>query len=256
MLLGVFFGFVPLNYSDPSGHCSKVSYVSGNEETIARDVNDQSCWSIFDRLDELMRDNPEYAKAWGWDAAKHEDDSYGNLSVLLGFHKRQIQLPAACRPGTSGNCAQANALQMLKNATDYIVDEMLPDAFVAGGSGNAGGVMAGIAGGEVVVNFESQEVSAFTYHGQGGGVVLKANATAYAGFIWNLKENIKYEGDFTTLTADLSLFEGGQVNFFFSTDTLPFTGGTWGFSLGYSEGAGAGISGVQTNYVCQFGCRN
>lgn len=241
----------PLKYIDPTGHCNKITAISGNnEESLVRDNRDELCWRAFDRLSNFMENNPDHADAWGWDPEKYENDSFDSLVILQRFHRKAITEPVACRPGGPGNCSQAKAHQIVENVTK----EMLPDAFITGGSGNAAGVLAGVVGGETVWNLKSDEVSIFTYQGQGGGVALKANATAYAGVVWNLEKNIDYEGDFITLTVDASFFEGVQINFFFSPNTIPFTGGTWGLSAGKSSGMGGGISGTATDFVCEFGC--
>jgi len=136
-----------------------------------------------------------------------------------------------------------------------IAGNLAPDAHILGGSLNGAGLFAGVVGGEVLTNFDTGQVSAFSYVGWGGGAVVKANATGYTGFVWNIEDNKEYEGVFVTLTADLSFIEGGQVNFFWDPTTIiPFVGRAWGFTVGHSNGFGAGVSGTVTDFTCQLGC--
>lgn len=133
--------------------------------------------------------------------------------------------------------------------------EMPPDALILpGGSGSVAGWLYTVGGAELLLNRSSNEVSGFTYMGQGGGVALEADVSVYGGLVWNLDENINYSGPFTTLTIDLSAAIGGQGSFFWESGTIPFTGETWGFSIGPSSGGGFGVTGSQTEFTCVFGC--
>ncbi|HRQ39662.1 MAG TPA: hypothetical protein PLD25_17275 [Chloroflexota bacterium] len=130
-------------------------------------------------------------------------------------------------------------------------EEIGPDAVIFPGvSGSAAGVLYGVIGEEILWNRRSGEVSAFGYTGQGAGVALEADTAAYFGLVWNLEDNENYEGLFSTLTIDASAILGVQLNFFWIPDTVPFTGETWGFSIGGAGGGGLGITGSQTDFVC------
>ena len=112
-------------------------------------------------------------------------------------------------------------------------------------SGSATGPMAIVGGAELVGNLDSEEIDIFTYMGQGSGLGLEADAAAYGGLVWNLDQNIDYEGVFHTLTVELSFIEGAQASFFWEDGSVPFTGETWGISVGYII-LGGGASGAYT----------
>lgn len=121
-------------------------------------------------------------------------------------------------------------------------------------SGSAGGILSGVVGGELVINRKSQEVDFFTYSGQGTGVIAEADIAVYTGLAWNLEVNKDYSGLFSTLTFDVALYYGVQVSVFWIPGTIPFTGNTWGFSVGPSRGVGFGVTGTETDFVCQSNC--
>ncbi|MBE7529123.1 MAG: RHS repeat-associated core domain-containing protein [Ardenticatenaceae bacterium] len=40
----------PLRYSDPTGHCSQIATINGNEETLVPDPNDAECWELAQQI--------------------------------------------------------------------------------------------------------------------------------------------------------------------------------------------------------------
>lgn len=82
-----------------------------------------------------------------------------------------------------------------------------------------------------------------------GRCCLEAEVAIYGGLVWNLERNSDYAGPFTTLFVDLAVIQGIQLSFFWSSGTIPFTGDTWGLSVGYTPvGAAAAVSVAQTFY--------
>jgi len=134
-------------------------------------------------------------------------------------------------------------------------EEMKPDAIAVGLSGSVAGVAYGVVGGEVVYNLDTREKSLFSYTGQGAGVALEGDVSGYGALIWNLDETVDYEGVSPTLTVDLGAGVHGQFSLFWEAGTIPFTGDTWGISLGPGGGGGFGLTGSFADYTCQAGCR-
>lgn len=78
----------------------------------------------------------------------------------------------------------------------------MPTGRTMGVSGGVGGVGAAIAGAEVVMNYNSGQISGFTYGGVQVGWNGVASASLYEGYVYGLNDsNSNYSGGFTGLTA-------------------------------------------------------
>ena len=250
----------PLNLVDPSGHCASEQF-------------DTECWAQYDALYQHFKLLSETEKHYNF---THKDiirkigvgESYRYQEIPEGHGSSIVYLfDKAMNCGSDFDCSN-NKLghpmtsyeppcQQWMACYEPVITkgEMSPDALILpGGSGSAAGGIYTVGGAELLLNRRSNEVSGFTYMGQGGGVALEADVSVYGGLVWNLDENIDYSGPFTTLTIDLSAVIGGQGSFFWESGTIPFTGKTWGFSLGPSGGGGFGVTGSQTEFTCVIGC--
>lgn len=86
----------------------------------------------------------------------------------------------------------------------------LPSGRTTGVVGGIGGTVAPQAGGELVVNYDSGQVSAFGFNGVQVGWNGGASASVYTGFVWGLNSsNSNYAGGFTG--ANLGAGVGGFV---------------------------------------------
>jgi hypothetical protein len=153
--------------------------------------------------------------------------------------------------------ARAKVCWQWQNCYEPVVtkEEMSPDAIIGGASGSAAGIHYGVVGAERLINLRNQQRSTFSYHGQGAGVALEADMSGYIGAVWNLDSNVDYEGVSPTLTVDVGAGHHVQASLFWEAGSIPFTGETWGISVGYGGGAGFGISGSFGHYTCLSGCR-
>ena len=199
-----------------------------------------------------MEENPSYAEAVKWAPKDYEDESYGNLRVIYDLHKRRSELPRACWPGHSGDCAQANASQMINNA----LGEIIPDAWLIGISGSVGGAFSKTAGVEVITNLE--DVALYGYEGDGVMVGITVDASPiYPGVVWNLPDLDSYKGEFWSFTGVLAVDIGIEITVFGSPGSIPFiNGGTWGIAAKPLFGWGAGAAYHETNYTPFFNTEN
>ncbi len=92
-----------------------------------------------------------------------------------------------------------------------------------GVSGGAGGLGATVAGGELVLNYDTGQVSAFGFGGLQGGWNGVLSATAYTGLAWGLySDNSNYKGGFSGFSA------GTNLGIFSDRSSGGLTGGTGG----------------------------
>jgi hypothetical protein len=239
-----------LNFTDPSGHCASERF-------------DVECWQQYDALVNQFRQNgfsdEDIVKLIG----NGEAYRYREMRVMDIYDRfRNCGSDFDCsndsRQHTRDPYANPCTWQYWQDCYEPVVtsDEMEPDAIVLPGvSASAAGSAYGVVGEEVLFNRRSGEVSVFGYYGEGIGVGLEADASLYGGVVWNLEENVAYEGPFSTLAVDFSAVVGVQLSFFWTAGTTPFTGQTWGFGFGPSAGGGLGVSGSQTIFTCQLGCQ-
>jgi len=246
----------PLNFVDPTGHCAFTN-IPLPDGGWTRDLeNDSACWEQYDAVVNHFLINGH-------------DQGYIERRLGSGefYQLRQdslIHIYDRYRVCGGYNCSDHVSRKEPTQICNYwescyepliTHEEMMPDAVIFPAfSGSLGGYFYGVAGEELILNRRSNEVSVFGYSGEGTGLALEADVSFYGGLVWNLEQNSDYSGPFSTLILDMSALYGVQMSFFWSTGTLPFTGGTWGFSAGPSGGGGLGLSGVQTEFVCHFGC--
>ena len=188
-----------------------------------------------------------------------------NLMEVFGIGYGYTYTPPATTSSSSGQSWGNNGIthysvgvcQYWQSCYEPVVtrEEMRPDALIFGSSGSAAGVLYGVVGGELIYNFQTGQLSSFAFHGQGAGVALEGDQSVYGGLVWNLNQNIEYEGISPTLSVDLGLGIHGQVSVFWEEGTIPFTGDTWGISIGPGAGAGVAVIGSFGHYSCVTGCR-
>src|SRR5579883_3053744 len=135
------------------------------------------------------------------------------------------------------------------------VCKALPTGRTEGASGGLGGVGSVGGGGELVVNYNSGQVSAFGFGGVQVGWNGGASGSVYIGFVYGLNNsNSNYSGGFTGANG------GAGIGGFAASSSGGLTGGTAGLSPsgavkagGISLGGGllGGFSGglTATNYT-------
>lgn len=150
--------------------------------------------------------------------------------------------------GGSGNGAPAN------NSVNQKICSAIPSGRTTGASGGVGGVGSPGGGGELVVNYDTGQVSAFAFGclqvGWNGG----ASGSVYTGFVWGLNgSNSNYSGGFTGVNG------GAGLGVFAESSSGGLTAGPSGLvpnrnvnAAGISVGGGllGGFSGgvTATNY--------
>jgi hypothetical protein len=123
----------------------------------------------------------------------------------------------------------------------------LPTGRTVGVSGGLGGVGSVGGGGEVVINYQSGQVSAFDFGGVQVGWNGGASGSAYTGFVYGLNSsNSNYSGGFTGVNG------GAGFGGFAARSSGGLTGGAGGLlptsgvtAAGVSFG---GFSGTDGNY--------
>jgi len=251
----------PTNFTDPSGHCTS-NYEIGSQEM-------DTCVAAWSAVTNYLSGAAFGAGGSGqfpnelvsdW-LANADIGTLENLMDVFGIGYGYTFTPPQ---GYSSSYPTRNARRVSENLCDYwescyepliTREEMKPDAIAGGISGSAAGIAYGIAGVEGVYNFDTEELSLFTYIGQGAGLALEEDVSGYGALIWNLDENSDYEGVSPALAVDLGLGVHGQVVLFWEENTLPFTGDTWGIAFGSGSGLGFALTGSYSHYVCQAGCQ-
>ena len=249
----------PVNYTDPTGHCTS-NYEAGSQDMV-------TCLSAWNSVANYL-----YGAAFGpggsgnfpnelvsdW-LANADIGMLENLMKSYGIDYGFVYAPPILpsRSGPRKYNKGAATCQYWQGCYESVVtrEEMKPDAIAGGVSGSAAGVGYGVVGGELVYNLVTKEKSFYNYTGQGAGVALEGDVSVYGALIWNLDKNSDYEGVSPTLTVDLGAGVHGQLSLFWEAGTIPFTGDTWGVSLGPGGGGGFGLTGSFSNYTCQAGCR-
>ncbi|PID86971.1 MAG: hypothetical protein CSB13_01705 [Chloroflexi bacterium] len=258
----------PINLIDPSGHCTE-NYAGEDQVDLLN-----QCIEGWNAIDQYYADmvwgkganrDREYPRDWINYLLVHADIAM--IEAIMGAHGIDYgytQTGIAPRPprtssGRSGQMAREAAYRsrcwQYQDCYEPVVtaEEMKPDAAVVGGSVSGGVLQGGVTGQEVVINGKSGEIDVFGYAGGGTVVGAKVAGTGYTGLLWNLEDNMDYVGPSSALTVDVAFIEGAQVNFVWETGTIPFTGETWGVTVGWTAaGAGASISATQSYYWHEF----
>ena len=130
--------------------------------------------------------------------------------------------------GWFGSTADGRFLSRTENIADRAKNTIcsaFPSGRTTGVSGALGAVGSGEAGGEVVVNYDSGQVSAFGFGGLQGGWNGVASGSLYSGFVWGLNSsNSNYSGGFTGVVA------GGTVGGFAASSSGGLTSGPAGLA--------------------------
>jgi hypothetical protein len=234
----------PLKYIDPSGHCVE-NYYSGSE------TDNYELYSIC-------------------------LDAWATLYDYYYSHPGQFPLEyltARLQYGTLDSLvSELNGFGITYNYT-YTPEETpteiprlninLPDfdAFSVGGSGNVDlpwfiGAKSFVIGGEMVVNWESNDITFFFYYGGGTTAGAGANASGYLALIGNAPDNAAYSGPFVSVDGTGSL---GPVGVVADRATAPQDFNpldppeeAYSYYLGYAPGANASLTVNQTEYIPLF----
>ena len=232
---------------DPSGHCGQVLMKNGDDETLVRDTkNDQHCWDHYDEFRNFIESQTnEYRDYYKFDWDEIATLDWSSIYGRNLWHEERADYPPSCRGG-SGNCATDKWHQMVDN----FLEEVLPDAGLIGMNSGIQGAMS-IYGGAELLYGPNREAGAFTFEGVGvagiGGSIDASPLTG--GFVWNLENLDDYEGEFWSLTVEASAGKGNSISIFGSPGEYPFSGGTWGVSVGEVIGVGVSASYAETNYT-------
>lgn len=157
--------------------------------------------------------------------------------------------------GTASNAPNSGLKQKICSA--------LPTGRTIGVSGGLGGVGSVGGGGEVVINYQSGQVSAFGFGGVQVGWNGGASGSAYTGFVYGLNgSNSNYSGGFTGVNG------GAGFGGFAARSSGGLTGGAGGllptsgvtaagvsFGGGLLSGVSGGVSATNYSNPFQFGSR-
>lgn len=138
---------------------------------------------------------------------------------------------------------------------------LIPSGRTMGASGGLGGVGSVGGGGEVVINYNSGQVSAFSFGGVQAGWNGGASGSAYTGFVYGLNaSNSNYSGGFTGVNG------GAGFGGFAARSSGGLTGGAGGllptsgvtaagvsFGGGLLSGATGGVTATNYSNPFQFG---
>jgi hypothetical protein len=111
------------------------------------------------------------------------------------------------------------------------LDLVLPDALVYGVEANGGFVGAMGAGGQVVENYRTGDISLFGYSSASVGLQL-GDASAHGGVIFNLEDNEDYAGGFHSVSGSAAVLGAsiavpGDSLIDGDDDGMSFTSGPW-----------------------------
>jgi RHS repeat-associated protein len=182
----------------------------------------------------------------GWDIEEwyqHCQRTYGQKPTTGGSSRSGT-------PGSQGSGQPAN------NSLKQKISSAIPSGRTTGVSGAVGGVGSPGGGGELVVNYNSGQVSAFGFGGFQVGWNGGVSGSVYSGFVWGLNNsNSNYSGGFTGANG------GAGAGGFVASSSGGLTGGPGGLipnprgvtAAGVSFGAGllGGFAGgvTATNYT-------
>jgi RHS repeat-associated protein len=92
------------------------------------------------------------------------------------------------------------------NSIKQKICSAIPSGRTVGVSGGVGGVGSVVGGGELVINYDSGQVSAFGFGGAQVGWNGGLSAAVYSGFVWGLNSsNSNYSGGFTGVNGGAGL---------------------------------------------------
>jgi len=172
----------PLNFTDPTGHCIN-NYEIGSDDM-------DTCIAGWNAVVNYLAEaaygpggSGEFPNAtvadWLMNA---EISTLEKLMASYGIGYGYTWTPpqgysmSGWRGGTDlkSPAVRAGVCQYWQGCYEPMVtgDEMRPDAFIAGVSGSAAGVVYSTVGIERVVNLHKNQRSVYVYHGQGAGVAL------------------------------------------------------------------------------------
>ena len=235
----------PLKYVDPSGHCIE-NYYSG-EETDNYELYSTclDAWStLYDHYYSVIGHNPDQFPLQYLTNRLQNATIESLVSELNGF-------------GISYNIPEETPTRQPSGA--YL---SLPfDAFSVGGSANVDlpwfiGAKSFVFGGEMVVNWESNDITFFFYYGGGTTAGAGANASGYLALIGNAPDNSAYSGPFVAIDGTGSVGPVGVVagRAAGPRDLNPLNTpqGAYSYYLGYAPGANASLTVNQTEYIPVF----
>ena len=228
-----------MKYVDPSGHCVQYGGEDGNPDELA------TCLDAWNALSSY------YGQLLEWENMPNE-----YLNFLLE------------KASTEEIVSILNGFGI-----DYTIEETLTgpprinlslpdfDAFAFGGSGNVDlpwfiGAKSFVLGGEMVINWESSDITFFIYYGGGTTVGAGANPSGYLALIGNAPNNSAYSGPFVSVDGTGSAGPAGVVagRAAAPQDLNPFNPpeSAYSYYLGYAPGANASLTVNQTEYIPVF----
>jgi RHS repeat-associated protein len=173
-------------------------------------------------------------------------------STLSTREAEMVERPTEIQTAEGGGGTQANSAN---NGLKQKICRAIPSGRTIGASGGVGGVGSPGAGGELVVNYNSGQVSAFAFGGMQVGWNGGASGSVYSGFIYGLNSsNSNYSGGFTGVNGAAGI--GG----FAASSSGGLTGGPGGLvpngavkvgGVSFGGGLLGGFSGgvTATNYT-------
>jgi hypothetical protein len=170
----------PLRYTDPSGlYC----FYGGDGDTPQND-GDSSDFNFDEHGDQGRADCAQEGGQWFEDDTQVTVNGNSDGSQTGDFWENGAYL------GTETIAAN--------NSTNQKICNSIPNGRVIGVSGGAGALGATVAGGEIVLNYDTGQISAFGFGGFQGGWNGVLSATAYTGLAWGLNgNNSNYSGGFS-----------------------------------------------------------
>jgi len=259
----------PLAYTDPSGQ----GWFSDLMGALAVGVSflDPVDWAAIPWEIAAISGGAAFAEGYGVASAAEASASSGNVwGLFLGginagdliagsgggpwsespvdFFGEQAGASTASASGSSGNLPIFTVVKQKICST-------IPSGRTVGASGGAGGVGSVGGGGELLVNYNSGQVSAYGFGGVQVGWNGGLSGSLYGGFIWGLNSsNSNYKGGFSGVNAGAGL--GG----FAASSSGGLTGGPSGLvpngavrvgGIGLGGGLLGGFSGgvTATNYT-------
>jgi RHS repeat-associated protein len=218
----------PINWVDPLGL----------EKCFDAEGNEVSCDTPGAIAGSDDNDDPVYLWGWAFDGMPGFVD-WGNIGLLLDGGWGLIGAGWNMIAGGAPTITDLAAIRKAICAT-------IPSGRTIGVSGGVGAVGSIIGGGEIVMNYDSGQVSAFGFGGTQIGWNGAASASVYSGAIYGLEaDNSNYSKGFTGGNVSLPI-GGGVVGIgaFAGGSSGGFTGGAKGLIPGgpVVVGLSAGVS--------------
>ena len=245
----------PVNQNDPSGldpNCHQVAQGQNGGEQVCEGPSDPSLIMTV------------------YVTAKADPDPMYNLGQVMDILDNLMSAafmvsspgfdPSSSSPSRDGG-GQGVSTSAPNSALKQKLCSALPTGRTTGVSGGMGGFGSVGGGGEIVINYQSGQVSAFSFGGVQVGWNGGASGSAYTGFVYGLNaSNSNYSGGFTGVNG------GAGFGGFAARSSGGLTGGAGGllptngvtaagvsFGAGLLSGATGGVTATNYSDPFQFG---